>query len=329
MISQKSIEFNAKLSQWKDKQSLYHAQKSKKTVLKRIVYFFKKEVIRKSINISFLYWLKLKSLVNKKPIAIHHEYHSENIYLTEVHDSDKTNNRETLAIVLHIFYYDIFISIIEYIEQIDIEYKLYITTHPDIYSDIFLKIQEKNISAKVVICENKGRDILPFLKSLKLVKQQGHAVLLKLHTKRSPHRLGRGNTWRNNMLKSLLEPEVIKSIIHNFKNYPIGIVGPSKYLYPIWRKGNTNKAKIQQLANKISFRDNINEELFVGGTMFYARVDALEPISQLKLSDQDFQDEPIALDGSMAHALERFFGIACHKQGYEIVDTEFLKELNR
>jgi len=47
---------------------------------------------------------------------------------------------------------------------------------------------------------------------------------------------------------------------------------------------------------------------FLVGTMFWARSEAMKPLIHLNLQWEDYPEEPIPIDGSMLHALERIIG---------------------
>ena len=86
---------------------------------------------------------------------------------------------------------------------------------------------------------------------------------------------------------------------------------------------------ITELADKIGYQGDINQQSFVGGTMFYARANAFDSLLKLNIKDTDFKEEPISIDGTLAHVIERTFGLAANKEGLETVDTKFIKSLNK
>jgi lipopolysaccharide biosynthesis protein len=76
------------------------------------------------------------------------------------------------------------------------------------------------------------------------------------------------------------------------------------------------------LCKKIQLPDTLYPKIhFIAGTMFYARISALEPIMDLHLTQDDFENEEGQNDGTMAHAIERAIGASCLKMGLTIVDT--------
>jgi lipopolysaccharide biosynthesis protein len=51
---------------------------------------------------------------------------------------------------------------------------------------------------------------------------------------------------------------------------------------------------------------------FFGGTMFWCRVDFLQPLLQSGITPVDFNSERGQVDGTTAHAIERIFGKILH-----------------
>ena len=237
------------------------------------------------------------------------------------------DNRQTLAIVVHAYYFDIFVSIVEKITYVKSDYKLYISTHDKIYQQVCEYLDTNKINATVALYENLGRDVYPFIKMMELIEHNKHQYVLKLHTKKTPHRFARGIMWREKMLGELLDEENINNALFCLKNFPIGIIGPAEYLYKIADKVGPNKNSLKKLSNRVNIKCDLDEQFFIGGTMFFLTVEAMAPVMRLSLLDNEFQPEPIPIDGTMAHAVERFFGIACSSQGLEVVDMNFARDL--
>jgi hypothetical protein len=61
---------------------------------------------------------------------------------------------------------------------------------------------------------------------------------------------------------------------------------------------------------------------FPFGTMFWARTAALKPLIDLNLQWEDYPEEPIPIDGSMLHAMERLLGILPGLCGFRTVVTQ-------
>jgi lipopolysaccharide biosynthesis protein len=57
------------------------------------------------------------------------------------------------------------------------------------------------------------------------------------------------------------------------------------------------------------------------GTMFWARPKALAPLFSLRLQWNDYPEEPVAIDGTVLHALERLLPFTAAHAGYRYATT--------
>jgi lipopolysaccharide biosynthesis protein len=57
------------------------------------------------------------------------------------------------------------------------------------------------------------------------------------------------------------------------------------------------------------------------GTMFWARPAALAPLLRLGLTWDDYPPEPLPIDGTMLHALERLIPLVAEDAGYRYATT--------
>jgi len=138
-----------------------------------------------------------------------------------------------------------------------------------------------------------------------------HSLLLKLHTKKSSHRED-GNTWRNDIFEKLLLPKKCEQIITYFNHRKdLGIVGPQGHIVDMTTYWGSNKQAALRLAERmgVDYHSTMKQP-FVAGTMFYARVSALQPLLNLSISEDDFDSEKGQVDGTFAHAVERAFSIS-------------------
>ncbi len=148
--------------------------------------------------------------------------------------------------------------------------------------------------ADVEVMENRGRDVRPFLALLERGRLDRYRYVCKVHGKKSSdggRKSYMGSLWRRRLLFDLLAaPGLAQSIVDMFERDPaIGMIGPRAFRMPSetysedlsW---SINKDRVLQLAEAMGVpRDRFRLDFF-GGTMFWARPEALAPLRKLALS---------------------------------------------
>jgi lipopolysaccharide biosynthesis protein len=103
----------------------------------------------------------------------------------------------------------------------------------------------------------------------------------------------------------------------------IGIIGPEGHILPMAMYYSNNADKVRLLCERMALDVHMITKLyFVAGTMFYARLDALQPLMALGLAASDFEEEEGQVDGTLAHAIERALGASCLRAGLLLIDTK-------
>jgi lipopolysaccharide biosynthesis protein len=147
----------------------------------------------------------------------------------------------------------------------------------------------------------------------------GTDLVLKLHTKRSPH-LTDGDAWRNRLLDSLLDPAACAQALAALRrDAKIGMVTPKGSLLPLGQHLGANADIICRLAKRIGIAARVDTIRFSAGTMFWIRLPALAPLLSGEFYGSEFATEAGQIDGTMAHAVERLF-VACVESGGFRVD---------
>ena len=85
---------------------------------------------------------------------------------------------------------------------------------------------------------------------------------------------------------------------------------------------SSNKA----LAILVAHRMNLDLHLpdafdFPSGLMFWCRPAALRPLFDLKLSWDEYPTEPVPIDGTILHAIERLLPLIAEHEGYRVAAT--------
>ncbi len=254
---------------------------------------------------------KLKKLYNCPPV------HAEPI--------------NSFAVVIHVFYLEIFDEILSKIDSdVFCNLKFYVSS-PETFSEVIQqRLNLLSINYEYYAIENRGRDILPFLKVMPKVIEDGFQIILKIHTKKSKQ-LKNGNTWRKDVYQKLLQKDAMTSILNMFNSNPeIGIVGPEGHIVPINLYYGSNSARLKATCQAFKTPiKQLSDMNFVAGSMFYARVQALIPLLNLGLQSDDFEPELGQLDGTMAHSIERAFAISAYTAGLKLVDTAYCQNVKK
>jgi len=236
-------------------------------------------------------------------------------------------DKDNLAIVIHAFYPDIFEDILRMVEEMNFQnITYYITTPENSINKIEAILKTSKYPYHIFTNENRGRDILPFIKLLPEIVEK-HKIVLKLHTKKSSH-LNDNNLWRDDMYQKLIGAGSFERNLKIFySNVSIGMIGPSGHILPMKYYYSGNGAKVHELCGRMGLKDNeLSGLLFIAGSMFYARTEALRPVINLNLSDSDFEPEDGQTDATMAHVVERLFASGLIIRNLQLADTDYSNE---
>jgi lipopolysaccharide biosynthesis protein len=231
--------------------------------------------------------------------------------------SDHSN---PIGVVLHLFYPELLPEILEQISLIPEKFDLILTV-TKLDTGLYAKdrIREKLlIEPTIVIVENRGRDVLPFVHLINRGLLKNYEIVCKIHSKKSLYS-DKGGQWRQEILTELLGTKSnLISILNEFRSNPgLGICGPSRTYLTQPEYWGANRDRLNTLANRLNFRSSDVPLKFFAGTMFWIRSEILNQLGELNLSPEDFEEEQGQQDGTLAHALERLFLLLAEKSGYQ------------
>ncbi len=179
---------------------------------------------------------------------------------------------------------------------------------------------------------NVGRDIAPFV-IFAQPKLKDYDLCLWLHTKKSlllqavwDSAPGLGSGWCEYLVKNLAGTgEIVDSIIKKFEENPkLGMLFPEPYAgLPHKMSWGSNYSLSKELCRRMEMDLHSNPDgsppPHSSGTMFWFRPESLRKLWNLKLKLDDFANVDInTLDGSIAHSLERIFGLIVDSSNYDV-----------
>lgn len=238
----------------------------------------------------------------------------------------KSMHNLRLCIHVHCFYLDIFTDIINRLKSVRSEFSLIVTVCDEenkLAVQNLLDTVGLNLVSNILLVQNRGRDIAPFIVDARPI-WVNFDVVLHLHTKRSPH-ISWGDNWRRYLLDNTIGTnEIFDRVINAFvENQKLGVAYPVNYcMIRRFTEKENNMNEIKRVAGILDISPQfISIGDYAAGSMAFYRVSALKRLD-LALLDNAFEEEFGQDDGTVAHTLERLLPEAVRQAGYESVDYQ-------
>jgi len=238
-------------------------------------------------------------------------------------DSPVLSTAERTAIIIHGHYPEPLEEILKCIPE-DKHADVFITLANDVDTTLLTTIASWGKNTNLLFFPNKGRDIRPFLGALRVLKSKGYAYFIKLHTKRSVHRSD-GAQWNRELTKPFLmsiKTHVIEKYLD--KNLDVSLIAPLGHtLDGIQFMGSAQNFQwLRQICEHFSLTFECENFQFIAGSMFAGRVSDLMIFADDGWLPSMFEEEMGRRDGTLAHAMERMFGLYCSKKGKKIAELD-------
>lgn len=225
--------------------------------------------------------------------------------------------RFTYAVHLHLYYTEMAGYFAQYFSNLSGHFDLYITIVNEAdQAGVELEFRECGAArVEVVVVENIGRDIGPFIFALKDKLLSGqYEVVGHFHSKKSLDvNEAVGDKWCDYLMGHLIgTPENACNVLSLFNDAQVGLVFPEDT--------NTcdigeNSAFVADLCGMLALPAIRQTPIFPMGNMFWARMDAIRGLFTLD-PQTILQSEPLPYDGTHLHALERITPHLIESRGY-------------
>lgn len=248
---------------------------------------------------------------------------SADVYETEC----KCDNVKYGAFV-HLYYPDLFSEYAAYIEIMPDWIDIYISSDSNIkLEEIRNLLSERTIShTKLIEVNSRGRDVSALLVGMRAVVLQYDRILF-IHDKKS-HKdefFTIGKAFNRDIWDNLVgDRDNICKIMRIFDLYDkIGLLTAPPPYYGIYAEVGSdfwticyNKTKELLESFNLNVTPDKNTDPITLGMAFWCRTDALLPLFEHNWQYDDFQNEPMDIDGTISHAIERSLAYIAQSKGY-------------
>ena len=213
-----------------------------------------------------------------------------------------------VAVVIHLFYADLWEEIAGWLRNIPIGFDLFVSVPRENSAALRNLVLRDHPQAQVIEVANAGRDIGPFVAVLPRLFAGNYTVICKLHSKKG---VEYPQAWRDLLLRGLLANKLLVArILYAFAHDPdLVLVGPR----PVYLSGSAHMAhtreKLLEVAQTLFPSQRLPSRWgFFAGTMFWTRPDFFRPFLGCDARILPFEDDNTRHDGQLAHGYERMFG---------------------
>ncbi len=210
-----------------------------------------------------------------------------------------------VLVVFHVFHNDVISECIQGIQNIPAPYDVLVTTPLHENSPAVRTVRSAFPNARIDFCENRGRDMAPFVKNWPLISK--YELCCKVHTKKGDPDYA--EAWKDLLLDGIFGTRnEIAAMVQEFQRDPNVAIAGNELLYaphPLFI-GN-NGPNIEKICKSYSVpRFSHGHDGFFMGSMFWIRPSSF-PFAE-RLVNLEFEPETGENDEKPEHALERIFG---------------------
>lgn len=232
------------------------------------------------------------------------------------------------AVVIHIYYPDLWEEFLDRLRKVDIGFDLYVTlTHRgEETRDVADRIRADWPGAQVIILPNRGRDIFPFMHLVNAGWLDGYKAVCKFHTKKSPHRQD-GAHWRRHLIDGILPETGTADLLARFlADDTAGFWVADGQHYDDTQWWGSNFSKVADLLHRIEIAPDRKRLSFPAGSIYWLKPQIIAMLRGMQLTVSSFEVEQGQTDGTTAHAMERALGMICDAAGLSIRQTSQLRD---
>ncbi|MBQ7736559.1 MAG: hypothetical protein IJT62_01840 [Oscillospiraceae bacterium] len=243
-------------------------------------------------------------------------------------NKDITDALGKTAVIIHLYYDDLFEDNLKYLRNIPGEIDAYIVTANRKLASMAREIirQECRTNFRVISKPNRGRDYGALLVTCAEILPK-YSYVCFVHDKKSRPEDDPvlGQTWQTCLFEcTLASGDYIRNVVNAFEEDPrLGFLSspmsPESTLLSVdgalW---TANYLACASFLKKLGVQKipPVSEEPLYVGSAFWLRTAAIQKLLAFSFSYEDFPAEPMPEDGTIAHVLERAIGFVAEDAGY-------------
>lgn len=237
-----------------------------------------------------------------------------------------TEQLRSIAIVAHLYYEEKVKLYSQYLNGIPESIALYVVSSKEkTLVEAKKYLHHKNIT--YLEKENRGRDLSAFLVTCYPYLEQ-YDLICFVHDKKERASWLKQDVdkWNENLWGNMIaSAPYIYNILNLFKSQPeLAMLFPPEpigefrtaWFLASWSENFDNCMKLAQRM-QLSADINMDKPPIALGSVFWARKEVLEKLFHMNWKYEDFPDEPMPVDFTISHAIERIFGYIAQDAGYK------------
>ena len=244
----------------------------------------------------------------------------ENIYLIQ---------QKKILIIIHLHYLDTvsyYLSFVKFIpDNIDIIFTISDETVKDVLQEADILRSRRN--CRIVEKRNRGRDISAILVACRTeILKYDYICFLHDKKEKSIEYKDDIKQWIHCLWENMIGSKAyIENVLDLFLNNPdLGLLVPpfpiSRHLpmlyTDVWgRNYSITKDLIDRMGLKCDL--SMDKQPITLGTVFWAKVAALRKLFEIEWKYEDFDDEPLKIDGTISHSIERVLAYVAQDAGFD------------
>lgn len=230
------------------------------------------------------------------------------------------------AVIVNLFYEDQVQICCNYLTNVPPEVDIYLCTSKKSVFDIITQFIPEGKKCKIILKENRGRDISALLVACKEYIDN-YEYICFVHDKKSYQfaEASWAESWFYSMWENTLPSEAfIRNVIQRFKSdEKLGLLTIPEpfhgcyysFIGGLW--GRNFEVTVELCSRlKLDCNIDIDKQPITLGTVFWCRRKALAPLFEYDFRYEDFPEEPMNKDGTISHAIERALGYIAQAGGY-------------